>query len=123
MTPPSTCESGLELCAATCVDLTSDSQHCGNCDKRCTGSRTCVAGICIKAKDATDVAALATLLAAFGLDLSDLAALLQVDERDLAATAITLRDLKKLGVDEVALALLGFGADALGLIGVDVSAD
>jgi hypothetical protein len=110
-----------------CVDLTRDSQHCGSCDKRCAGDRSCVTGRCEKPKaenplPANDVAALATLLALFGLDLADLAELLDVDQDELDSTEITLGDLNHLGIDETALVLLGFGFDALRLIGIDVSA-
>lgn len=123
------CGLGLDLCNAMCVDLMRDRLHCGGCDKHCNGDRVCVAGKCGRPTDqgapeaSNDVAALATLLALFGLELSDLAELLDVDEDDLNTTRITLRDLRRLGIDEVALGLLGLSLNALGAIGIDVTAD
>lgn len=125
-TPPLACAAGLDLCSAMCVDLSTDEAHCGSCDKRCNDKRSCLSGRCQKDAEATpsnDVVALATLLALFGLDLSDLADELDVDEEDLGSTEVTLDDLKDLGVDEAALALLGFTIEALGLIGVEVSSN
>jgi hypothetical protein len=107
------------------VDLATDDQHCGDCDKHCKDDRTCVGGKCEKQDDApkvsNDVAALATLLALFGLDLSDLAEALGVDEDDLTSTDIKLDDLEDLGINEAALGFLGFTRDALSLIGIEVS--
>jgi hypothetical protein len=123
-TPPLECAAGLDLCSAMCVDLSTDHEHCGSCDKRCNDTRSCSSGRCQKGADAAlsnDVVALATLLALFGLDLSDLADALDVDEEDLGSTEITLDDLEDLGLTEAALGLLGFTIEALGLIGVDVS--
>jgi hypothetical protein len=128
MNTPAECERGLDPCNAMCVDLARDRQHCGSCNKRCDDDRSCVAGQCEKAKDrdtplaANDVAALATLLALFGLDLSDLAGLLSVDEDDLNSTEITLGDLETLGIDEAALRLLGVSLGSLALIGIEASA-
>lgn len=127
MSTPLDCGLGLDPCNAMCVDLMRDSQHCGSCDTRCNGNRSCVAGTCERDKaldtpvPANDVAALATLLALFGLDLSDLAELLAVDEDDLDSAKITRGDLELLGIDDAALGLLGLGIGALALIGIDVS--
>jgi uncharacterized protein (TIGR03382 family) len=35
-----------ETCAGACVDLSSDSQHCGACDKPCLSGEICVEGAC-----------------------------------------------------------------------------
>jgi hypothetical protein len=119
------CKAGLETCGSVCVDLATNREHCGACDKQCTGTRVCQDSKCVKGKDAAasanDLAGLATLLGLFGLDLSDLAGELGVDESDLDSTPITLTDLENLGIDEFALGLLGIGIDALGLIGIKVS--
>jgi hypothetical protein len=109
-----------------CVDLSTSAEHCGSCDKRCGDKRSCLSGRCQKNATATpsnDVVALATLLALFGLDLSDLADELDVDEEDLSSTQVTLDDLEDLGIDEAALGLLGFTIEALGLIGIEVSSN
>jgi hypothetical protein len=38
---------GCETCGGPdCVDLTTDSQHCGACDKACPAGESCVAGAC-----------------------------------------------------------------------------
>lgn len=50
----SACASGLTMCGAGCVDLTSDEGHCGMCDRACApphargvcGSGTCSIGAC-----------------------------------------------------------------------------
>lgn len=41
------CSASRKMCCGTaCVDLASDDLNCGTCGTRCTGGRTCVAGIC-----------------------------------------------------------------------------
>jgi hypothetical protein len=34
------------LCGEICVDLSSSISNCGGCGMSCTGSDTCVAGVC-----------------------------------------------------------------------------
>jgi hypothetical protein len=122
------CAPGLNQCGGDCVDLRTDNEHCGACDKHCGDKRVCSNGKCEKAEDTkaagvnNDVGALEALLALFGLKLSDLATELDVEESDLATTPITLSDLVGLGVSEAALGLFGFTADSLKVIGIDVSA-
>lgn len=41
------CAPGRVLCGLECVDLTTDTAHCGGCGVRCTGSQSCVAGRCV----------------------------------------------------------------------------
>jgi hypothetical protein len=129
---PLECAPGLDLCGSQCVDLSTDGQHCGACDKHCDAKKICVSGRCEKieaedpkAKSAaaskTDVDALAALLALFGFDLSDLADSLDVREDQLASTDIKLDDLEHLGIDEAALGLFGFTIQGLASIGILVS--
>lgn len=44
--PCITCGAGKSLCFDTCVDLQSDRDNCGCCDKRCYGGRICKSGSC-----------------------------------------------------------------------------
>jgi len=44
-TAPS-CAGPLALCAATCVDLDHDPEHCGECDRACDDGLTCHEGLC-----------------------------------------------------------------------------
>ncbi|MBM4374690.1 MAG: hypothetical protein FJ095_06370 [Deltaproteobacteria bacterium] len=39
-------ESGTSLCGVTCVDTKTSAQHCGGCNKACTGGQVCNAGAC-----------------------------------------------------------------------------
>ena len=41
-----TCVSGQTACGNSCVDLTSDSAHCGSCGSACEAGRICQAGTC-----------------------------------------------------------------------------
>jgi hypothetical protein len=41
------CESELEACDATCVNLSSDPNHCGSCNNDCVGGLICLAGSCV----------------------------------------------------------------------------
>jgi PKD repeat protein len=43
---PVTCEPGLTPCADGCVDLTSDPEHCGSCERFCVDTQVCTAGGC-----------------------------------------------------------------------------
>ena len=40
------CLPGYTACAGTCVLLTSDAEHCGQCDNRCGAAIACVDGVC-----------------------------------------------------------------------------
>ena len=44
------CEAGLTDCGGTCVDLSSDPEHCGRCDLACIegehATRVCASGVC-----------------------------------------------------------------------------
>ncbi|MDF1562486.1 MAG: hypothetical protein P1V51_05555 [Deltaproteobacteria bacterium] len=40
------CEAGRELCGSICVDLQTDSAHCGACGEVCSAPETCGAGSC-----------------------------------------------------------------------------
>jgi hypothetical protein len=40
------CPDTATLCADECVDTDTDNQHCGLCDRPCTGDLTCIAGTC-----------------------------------------------------------------------------
>lgn len=40
------CRDGRVLCGRACVDMATDSGHCGACDNRCRGRSTCLAGAC-----------------------------------------------------------------------------
>jgi hypothetical protein len=106
--------------------LSSDSNHCGKCDKRCNANRVCQSGACEKLDDKgssaqNDTAGLRILLALFGLSLEDLARAMGVPVEDLENTPITLTDLQLLGVSIAALGLLGIGIDALSGLGIHVS--
>lgn len=52
-TGPLACDSGLAACGAACVDLESDPDHCGRCDRAC-GS-PCSQGLCEPTPVAPDV--------------------------------------------------------------------
>jgi streptogramin lyase len=41
-----TCAGSTQLCGNTCVDLSSDSAHCGSCANACPTGSTCQAGLC-----------------------------------------------------------------------------
>jgi endoglucanase len=43
---PDTCGAGLDSCNNQCVDLKSDSSHCGACGTACGAGRTCSNGVC-----------------------------------------------------------------------------
>jgi hypothetical protein len=34
-------------CAGTCVNVTTNKQHCGRCDRACTGGQSCFGGVCL----------------------------------------------------------------------------
>ncbi len=40
------CTTGDTMCSGTCVDLSSDSKHCGNCSNACAAPLACVQGKC-----------------------------------------------------------------------------
>ena len=40
------CFPNLERCDGTCVDLTSDRNHCGTCEIECFAGQDCLAGVC-----------------------------------------------------------------------------
>jgi len=42
------CPSPLEVCSGKCVDLASDSLHCGACGQPCAGGRVCRASSCVE---------------------------------------------------------------------------
>jgi hypothetical protein len=42
------CPSPLEVCNGNCVDLGSDSAHCGMCGRFCGGGRVCRAATCVE---------------------------------------------------------------------------
>ena len=44
--PMSGCPSGMILCAGVCVDLNTDSAHCGACGRACPASIPCLTGVC-----------------------------------------------------------------------------
>lgn len=46
---PAGCPEGLIRCWDSCVDMSSDPTHCGDCDHACVGSATCIEGVCILA--------------------------------------------------------------------------
>jgi hypothetical protein len=46
MEAASGCDAGLVACGATCVDLSSDHDHCGTCGTACALGQTCCAGSC-----------------------------------------------------------------------------
>lgn len=35
-----------EMCGGNCIDVDTDSNHCGSCDYACVGGRTCDVGVC-----------------------------------------------------------------------------
>jgi hypothetical protein len=37
---------GEEECGSSCVDLTTDPEHCGACDNACAVGESCVCGEC-----------------------------------------------------------------------------
>jgi hypothetical protein len=41
-----TCSTGLTLCGSSCVDLQSDTSHCGTCNNACEFDESCVATVC-----------------------------------------------------------------------------
>lgn len=48
---PKKCQPGFTRCAgstgkSTCVELQTDTTHCGACGKACPSNQTCVAGVC-----------------------------------------------------------------------------
>lgn len=48
---PCACTTGLQLCTGVCVDLMSDTNHCGACDVTCTaGTEGCVSGKCVECR-------------------------------------------------------------------------
>lgn len=51
--PGSKCSSGAQECAGTCVNVQTDSAHCGACGKACGAGETCVAGACANADAGT----------------------------------------------------------------------
>ncbi len=40
------CGKELRLCGSLCVDVESDSEHCGDCGESCDGGQVCLAGKC-----------------------------------------------------------------------------
>jgi hypothetical protein len=40
------CPSNQQRCSGTCTDVSKDQQNCGSCGNACTGSKTCMAGMC-----------------------------------------------------------------------------
>ncbi|EYF03934.1 fibrinogen-like YCDxxxxGGGW domain-containing protein [Chondromyces apiculatus] len=46
VTPSTTCDSGFVQCGGTCVDLASNSLHCGGCDLACASTEACIDGAC-----------------------------------------------------------------------------
>ncbi|ATB36871.1 Fibrillin-1 (MP340) [Cystobacter fuscus] len=44
---PTTCEAPRTTCGSECVDLTSDANHCGDCDNACGGGQSCVESLCL----------------------------------------------------------------------------
>ena len=40
------CPTGQTLCGSTCVDLTSDANHCGSCGNTCPPGKVCIGGVC-----------------------------------------------------------------------------
>lgn len=44
------CPLPLEDCSGTCVDLTTDDDHCGSCDKKCKRDQRCRASACHKSR-------------------------------------------------------------------------
>ncbi len=52
VTPPATTDAGLKcssfetLCGTTCVDVKSDDDNCGGCNKVCANSTSCFNGTC-----------------------------------------------------------------------------
>lgn len=48
------CPSGLTPCGTTCVDVSTSSTHCGECDRACSGPATeCRAGTCTEVRPTT----------------------------------------------------------------------
>jgi hypothetical protein len=41
-----TCQDGLVVCGAACVDATSDPENCGGCGRSCGPTAACTAGVC-----------------------------------------------------------------------------
>jgi hypothetical protein len=40
------CPAGETLCGAVCVNLKTDSEHCGTCPTTCTVAQSCLVGVC-----------------------------------------------------------------------------
>jgi hypothetical protein len=47
------CQAGTTSCEAKCVDLQTDSHHCGSCDRVCGASESCISGVCCSGSRAT----------------------------------------------------------------------
>jgi hypothetical protein len=50
------CDPGLAQCGNSCVDLSSNKQHCGLCASSCGGNLVCVSGACACPPGFTDCA-------------------------------------------------------------------
>lgn len=50
------CDVGFTPCGASCVDITSDADHCGGCDpqNQCGADTTCVDGQCVSSSGCSD---------------------------------------------------------------------
>jgi Lectin C-type domain/Stigma-specific protein, Stig1 len=44
---PPACPSGTDRCGSECVDTSSESNHCGDCDTVCSTAQVCTAGSCV----------------------------------------------------------------------------
>lgn len=40
------CEPGAASCGGSCVDLTTETAHCGACGRRCGRGQLCIGGVC-----------------------------------------------------------------------------
>lgn len=43
---PSCKKAGEKVCKGTCVDIQTDSSHCGSCKNACAAGQTCESGVC-----------------------------------------------------------------------------
>src|SRR5262249_59518427 len=47
------CASPMRTCSGTCIDITSDPAHCGDCDRACDAGAQCCGGICVTTQACT----------------------------------------------------------------------
>jgi hypothetical protein len=50
-----TCSGGTERCDGSCIDTSSDADHCGDCTTQCPAAELCAAGLCQPAATCNDL--------------------------------------------------------------------